>query len=70
MIGKQHFGQIINFLINVALGLALTAVGLSMAGAIQPLAFVQSFVVSMAVGYTICDLIPAPAWGKMFTNYL
>ena len=39
MIGKQHFGQIINFLINVALGLALTAVGLSMAGTVQPLAF-------------------------------
>ena len=70
MIGKQHFGQIINFLINVALGLALTAVGLSMAGTVQPLAFVQSFVVSMAVGYTICDLIPAPAWRKMFTKYL
>lgn len=70
MIGKQHFGQIINFLINIALGLVLTTVGLSMAGPIQPLVFIQSFVVSMAVGYTICDLIPAPAWGKMLTERL
>ena len=68
MIGKQHFGRIINFSINIALGLVLTYVGLSIAGAITSLAFIQSFVVSMAVGYTICDLIPAPAWGQMFTE--
>lgn len=68
MISKTHFGQIINFLINIVLGIVLTAVGLTLAHNMSLLVFIQNFVVSMAVGYTICDLIPASVLGKRISE--
>lgn len=64
MFDKAHFGRIVNFSINVFLGITLVLVGLGLSGSIQPMMFFQSFVVSMGVGYMICDLIPAPLWGQ------
>lgn len=64
MFSQSSFGKIINFPINVFLGIVLVLVGLSLSGNLTGLVFVQSFVVSMGVGYLICDLIPAPMWGK------
>lgn len=70
MIDKSHFGRIINLLLNVALGIVLSSVGLLLAHKMTPMIFVQSFVVSMGVGYTICDLIPAPIWGQKLAQRL
>lgn len=70
MFNKAHFGRIANFFINIALGIVLTIVGLSLSGHLTPVVFLQNFVVSMGVGYTICDLIPAPMWGQALANRL
>lgn len=64
MFDKVHFGRIMNFSINIFLGIALVTVGLVLSNNLKPMIFLQSFVVSMGVGYTICDLIPAPQWGQ------
>jgi hypothetical protein len=70
MFDKSHFGRIVNFFINIALGIALVFEGLLFADNLQPMVFVQSFVVSMGIGYTICDLIPAPIWGERLARKL
>lgn len=59
MIAKKHFGKIINLGINIVLGIALTLTGLLKNGIFTPSAFATGFVVSMGVGYLICDIIPA-----------
>ncbi len=64
MLDKSWTGKIINFLINVFLGIVLVLVGLLLSGNLTPLMFAQSFIVSMGVGYLICDFIPAPMWGQ------
>lgn len=70
MLDKSWYGKIVNFLINVFLGIVLVLVGLLLSGKLQPMLFVQSFVVSMGVGYLVCDLIPAPAWGQKLVGKL
>lgn len=70
MFDMASFGKIINFSINVFLGIVLVLVGLLLSGNLTLLMFVQSFVVSMGVGYLICDLIPAPMWGKKLAEKL
>lgn len=70
MLDQSYFGKIINFSINIFLGIVLVLVGLLLSGNLEPLTFFQSFIVSMGVGYLICDFIPAPAWGKKLTAYL
>lgn len=70
MFDKAHFGRIVNFFINIALGIVLSLVGLILSGRLSPLLFIQSFIVSMGVGYTICDLIPAPVWGQKLARKL
>ena len=70
MFDKSWTGKIINFFINVFLGIVVVAVGLILSGSLTPLVFVQSFVASMGVGYLICDLIPAPMWGKKLVEKL
>jgi len=70
MLAAAHFGRIVNFTINIFLGIALVGVGLTLAGNLHPMIFLQSFVVSVGVGYTICDLIPSPVWGERFARKL
>lgn len=64
MLDKSCFGKIVNFSINICLGIVLVLVGLILSDNLQPMMFIQSFVVSMGVGYLICDIIPAPMWGQ------
>jgi len=59
MLPKDYFGKIVNFCINIWLGIGLTATGLYMNGMLTGEALATGFVVSMGVGYLICDLIPA-----------
>lgn len=47
MLDKSWFGKIFNFLINICLGIVLVFVGLTLSGNLQPIVFLQSFVVSM-----------------------
>lgn len=70
MFDRSCIGKIINFSINVFLGIVLVLVGLILSGNLKPLMFMQSFVVSMGVGYLICDLIPAPQWGQKLVQAL
>lgn len=70
MFDRSYFGKIINFTINIFLGIVLVLVGLSLSGNLKPLMFIQSFVVSMGVGYLICDFIPAPIWGQKLVKAL
>lgn len=67
---KSHFGRIVNFLINIALGIVLVSVGLLLADNVHPMIFMQSLAVSIGVGYTICDLIPSPMWGEKLAHQL
>lgn len=64
MFDKSWTPKLINFFINIFLGVVVVAVGLILSGNLTPMMFAQSFVVSMGVGYLICDLIPAPMWGQ------
>lgn len=59
MISKQNYGKIINFTINILLGIGLVATGLILGHSLTVWAFITGFVVSMGCGYTICDIIPA-----------
>lgn len=59
MIKKENFGKIINFGINVALGIGLTLTGLIINHGLTLESFLIGFIVSMGVGYLICDLVPA-----------
>ncbi|MCG8156384.1 hypothetical protein JMY81_08515 [Brenneria goodwinii] len=68
MFDKAHFGRVVNFSINIFLGIALVLVGLTLADNLQPMIFWQSFVVSVGIGYTVCDLIPSPAWGEQLAR--
>lgn len=70
MLDQSYFGKIINFSINVFLGIVLVLVGLVLSDNLTMLTFVQSFIVSMGVGYLICDFIPAPVWGKKLVQTL
>ncbi|MGM0216714.1 hypothetical protein [Enterococcus sp. AZ109] len=70
MISPVHFGKIVNFLINFFLGVTLVTVGLLLSEHLTFLNFIQSFVVSMGVGYLICDFIPAPQWGQKLAQTL
>lgn len=70
MFEQSHFGRIINLSINIFLGIALVLVGLILADNVDLMVFLQSFVVSLGIGYIICDLIPAPVWGKRFASWI
>lgn len=59
MIKQENFGKIINFGINVALGIGLTLTGLIKNHSLTLESFLIGFVVSMGVGYLICDIVPA-----------
>ncbi|MCC8179370.1 MAG: hypothetical protein LIP23_00425 [Planctomycetes bacterium] len=70
MFDKCHFGRIVNFSINIFLGIALVLVGLLLGDNLHLMVFLQSFVVSVGVGFTICDLIPSPHWGEQLSKKL
>lgn len=70
MFEKIHTGRIINLFINIFLGFALVLVALGMAGALEPMLVVQNVIVSVCVGFTVCDLLPAGAWGERVTRRL
>lgn len=70
MLDKSYFGKIVNLFINVFLGIAMVTTALSIAGVLQPMLFFQNVIVSICVGYMICDLIPASAWGERLCNKL
>lgn len=59
MVRKENYGKIINFTINIFLGIGLTTVGLYKNKLLSIESFMTGFVVSMGIGYIICDLIPA-----------
>lgn len=59
MIKQENFGKIINFGINVVLGIGLTLTGLIKNHGVTLESFLIGFVVSMGVGYLICDIVPA-----------
>lgn len=58
MIAKENYGKVVNFMINIFLGIGLTLTGLLKGNSLTVLSFLQGFVVSMGCGYTICDVIP------------
>ena len=70
MLDKPCHGKLINFSINVFLGIALVATALGLAGVLQPMLFFQNLIVSICVGYAICDLVPASAWGERLCRRL
>ena len=62
---KSHMMQIVNFLMNIFIGITLNVVGNILSGhPIVPfLSFMQSMVVSIGIGFTIGELLPAIPWG-------
>lgn len=63
------FGQLMNLLINIELAIVLTFLGLYLNGALTVPAFITGCVVSVGVGYLICDIIPAGKVGEaIFKN--
>lgn len=62
MLDKAYAGRIVNLLINIFLGVAMVLTGLLLGGGLQPMPFVQNLLVSVGVGYLLCDFIPAPRW--------
>lgn len=70
MFQKKHTGRIVNLFINIFLGVALVLVALLLADSLQPMLFFQNVIISICVGYTLCDLIPAAAWGEHLVKRL
>lgn len=63
------FGQLMNLLINIELAIVLTFFGLYLNGVLTVPAFITGCVVSMGIGYLICDIIPAGKVGEaIFKN--
>ena len=59
------FGQLMNLFINIELAIGLTFIGLYLNDALTVPAFITGCVVSVGVGYLICDIIPAGKVGEM-----
>jgi hypothetical protein len=79
MKGPAGYGKILNLGMNVVICLGLSIYVLMMlqgrpefvgVPVFTPIALVQSFVASFAVGYTCGDLIPAFSWGQKLTVVL
>lgn len=70
--GPAGFQRIVFVIMNVVVGicvsLALTVV--VMGAPIDPVDLVRSIVLSFFVGYTVSDLVPGMAWGKMLAAKL
>ncbi|PJI09169.1 MULTISPECIES: hypothetical protein [Clostridium] len=70
MIRKERFGTIMNLGMNAILGVVLTSVALTLLNALIPLVFIQNFILSLAIGFFVGDLIPAPALGEKLADAL
>lgn len=70
MIRKERFGTIMNLGMNTVLGVVLTSVALTLLNVLTPLAFIQNFILSLAMGFLVGDLMPAPVWGEKLADAL
>lgn len=68
MIRKERFGAIINLFMNIIVGIILAFTALKLMNALSPMAFIQSFIMSLAVGYFVGDLLPAVEWGNKLAD--
>ena len=66
----ERAGVLVNLLINVVMGVVLGVTGQLLQGGFSLLAFCQSFVLSMGVGYLIGSYIPVMAIGKSVAHAL
>lgn len=60
----------VNLLINIVMGIVLGITGQFLQGGFSALAFCQSFVLSMGIGYLIGNYIPIMKIGKIFAHML
>lgn len=70
MIRKERFGTIMSLGMNAVLGVVLTSVALKLLNALIPLVFIQNFILSLAIGFLVGELIPAPALGEKLADAL
>ncbi len=70
MLGQERFGPVINLCMNIVVGALLGYLALSMSGGFNGLAFVQSLLISMGVGYLLGDWLPAYAIGQKLADKL
>lgn len=64
----EKVGGLVNLLINVVMGIVLGITGQILQGGFSFLAFCQSFILSMGVGYLIGSYIPVMDIGKAFAH--
>lgn len=74
--GPAGFQRIVNLILSVVMGTGLTvyplwvaqnAPGNEMAPIFTPVAVITGTIIGFAVGYVVCDIIPASRWGNQLT---
>ncbi|WP_234122553.1 hypothetical protein [Clostridium hydrogenum] len=70
MLRKERFGSIMNFGMNLIIGIVMTTVALNLLHAVSLIAFFQNVILSLGIGYLVGDLLPAVAWGDKLANAL
>ena len=68
MFPKERFGNIMNFLMNVVMGISLTVTGGLLSNTLTLVSFLSGFVTSMGIGYLIGDFLPAKEWGDKLAD--
>lgn len=66
----EKVASLVNLLINIVMGIVLGITGQLLQGGFSILAFCQSFVLSMGLGYLIGSYIPIMDIGKAFAHGL
>lgn len=66
----EKAASLVNLLINIVMGIVLGITGQLLQGGISLVAFCQSFILSMGVGYLIGSYIPVMDIGKSFAHLL
>lgn len=65
---RHKIEQTINLLLNVVMGIVLGISGQVMQGICAPLSFIQTFCLTMGVGFLLGTYIPAEKIGQTFAS--
>ena len=66
----EKAASLVNLLISIVMGIVLGVAGQLLQGSFSALAFCQSFILSMGVGYLIGSFIPIMDIGKSIAHWL
>ena len=67
---RHKIEQTINLLLNVVMGIVLGISGQVMQGICAPLSFIQTFCLTMGVGFLLATYIPAEKIGQSFASLI